>query len=180
MVHVFCQPCGTLTSQWQLVQGIKQHMHAFFCDDGDQGSQDVYGLGDECHDVTEALEAYQPRHLLHGSKGHFLHCPPRLGKSAKALPADRKTLSFNGQLLYSMPCSLLRHYCTSQQRSNEGSYQLKHHQSGNSRHSRKSALRQLQAINYVDCLKRLVFQLDGVQRTWEPSTQCCTYGRKML
>jgi len=41
-------------------------------------------------------------------------------------------------------------------------------------------LRQLQAINYVDCLKSLVFQLDGVQRTWEPSTQCCTYGRKML
>ena len=93
MVHVFCQPCGTLTSQWQLVQGIKQHMHAFFCDDGDQGSQDVYGLGDECHDVTEALEAYQPRHLLHGSKGHFLHCPPRLGKSATALPAEREILT---------------------------------------------------------------------------------------
>ena len=149
MVHVFCQPCGTLTSQWQLVQGIKQHMHAFFCDDGDQGSQDVYGLGDECHDVTEALEAYQPRHLLHGSKGHFLHCPPRLGKSAKALPADRNILSCNDQEFYSMPCSLLRHYCKSQQRSNEGSDQLKHHHSVNSRQNRDQALRQ--AISYVVC-----------------------------
>ncbi len=129
----------------------------------------------DMHDIL-----LQGIHRWHHILLQNLHCPPRLGKSAKALPADRKTLSFNGQLLYSMPCSMLRHYCTSQQRSNEGSYQLKHHQSGNSRHSRKSALRQLQAINYVDCLKRLVFQLDGVQHTWEPSTQCCTYGRKML
>ena len=177
-MHIFCYPHGALTSQWQLDQEMKQHVHAFFRDTGDKGSQDVYGPDNDCHAVTEALEAYQSPRLLHSSKGHFLHCPPRLGNSAKALPAERKTLSCNAQLLYSMLCSLLRHYSTSQQQSNEGSGQLQHHQSVNSRYSRKQALRQ--AITYVGCLRRLVFVPNGMQRTWEPSTQCCTYGRKML
>ncbi len=149
MVHVCCHPCGTFRSQWQLGQGMKQLMRAFFWDDGDKGSQDMYGFDNDCHAVTESLKAYQFPRLLHSSRCHFLHCPPRLGKSAKDLPADRNILSCNDQEFYSMPCSLLRHYCKSQQRSNEGSDQLKHHHSVNSRQNRDQALRQ--AISYVVC-----------------------------
>ncbi len=62
-------------------------------DDGDKGSQDVYEFEEDCHAVTEAAKAYQSPRLLRSSKGHFLHCPPRLGKSATALPAEREILT---------------------------------------------------------------------------------------
>ena len=67
-------------------------------DDRDKGSQDVYEFEEDCHAVTEAAKAYQSPRLLRSSKGHFLHCPPKLGKSAKALPAERKTLVITTEL----------------------------------------------------------------------------------
>ena len=73
---------------------MKQHMHAFFW------MMETTAVAGVCDAVTEALETYQSPRLLHSSKGHFLHCPQRLGKSAKALPAEGKRLSYNDKLFY--------------------------------------------------------------------------------